>query len=380
MNRPRVIHIGKYYPPYRGGMETYIQTICNQLRPEWDARAIVANDGRESIDECVEGVPVSRVGTLFSLSAAPLCPGMVRKIREAGPGLMHVHVPNPGAVMAYLASGHRGPLIVSYQSDTVRQKFLGALFSPILKRLLDRASAIIAASPNYIESSPVLAGYRDRCRVIPYGIDTTPFEQYDHAQAARLAQRYGPRMVLSVGRLVYYKGFEYLIRAIRDVADAQLVIVGSGPLEPRLRQLMEESGVAGRVHLLGHVENLAPYYHAASMFVLPSIARSEAFGIVQLEAMACSKPVINTALASGVPYVSLDGVTGITVPPADAQAMAAAINCLLDNSDLRLRYGQAARRRLEAEFTLDDMMRRTTNLYREYSVRHTPETVTSNRG
>lgn len=362
--RYRVLHLGKYYPPHRGGMETYLQTLCNELRDSVDMRVVVANDGMTSSEGEMDGVHVSRVGTLATVAAAPLCPGMVSKIREAKADLVHIHVPNPGAVMAYLASGHSGPVVVSYHSDTVRQKLLGRLFQPILNNLLDRSAAIIVTSPNYIESSPVLPAYRDRCRVIPFGISTHDFDQFKVNEVAQLRQRFGSRVVLSVGRLVYYKGFEYLIRAMQQV-EGQLIIIGDGPLRGALSRLAQQLGIEQRVHLVGNVEDLAPYYYCADVFVLPSIARSEAFGIVQLEAMACAKPVINTDIASGVPYVSLHGVTGLTVPPEDPQALGIALRQLLDNEDLRLRYGQAARRRLDAEFTLPAMVRRTVSLYEE---------------
>jgi rhamnosyl/mannosyltransferase len=151
---------------------------------------------------------------------------------------------------------------------------------------------------------------------------------------------------------------------MKDV-EGRLLIVGKGPLRGTLERLARNLGVSERVTFLTEVQDVRPYYHAADVFALSSIARSEAFGIVQLEAMACSKPVVNTKLDSGVPFVSPHGVTGLTVPPADAGALASAINTLLDDTALSARYGRAARLRVEQEFNLDLMTRRTLELYGE---------------
>jgi len=166
--------------------------------------------------------------------------------------------------------------------------------------------------------------------------------------------------------MVYYKGFEYLIRAMASV-NGHLLLVGEGPLQAKLERQAFEAGVRDRITFLGRVsqDEVIGYYHAADVFVMPSIARSEAFGIAQLEAMACGKPVVNTRLLSGVPFVSLDGVTGTTVTPADAGELASAINRLLDDPGLREKYGAAAAQRARTEFSIETMVDRTLQLYRE---------------
>jgi glycosyltransferase involved in cell wall biosynthesis len=361
--RPRVLHVGKYYPPYRGGIETHLHLLCTGLRASADVEVIVASDDRLDAEEWIDGVRVMRVGTRFNLAGAPVCPGMVRLIRESAADIVHLHLPNPSAVLAYLASGHRGKLVVSYHSDVVRQRVLDTAFRPILNRFLDRTDTIISATPNYIDSSPVLTRYRDRCEVIPYGI---PVDSYtaDSASAAEIRARYGERLVVSVGRLVYYKGFQPLVDAMREV-DGRLLIIGDGPLRAPLEARVRAHGLEDRVSILGGVADVAPYYQAADLFVLASIARSEAFGIVQLEAMACGTPVVNTDLDSGVPYVSRDGESGLTVPPRQPAALAAAINRLLGDAALRERFGRAARDRVEREFSTDTMVARTLELYRD---------------
>lgn len=372
---PRVLHVGKFYAPHRGGIETHLQLLCGELRKYVDLHVIVANGSRSQVEESIEGVPVKRIANWGNVASAPLCPGMVQAIRESDADIVHLHLPNPSAVLAYLASGHRGVLICSYHSDTVRQRFLSKLFQPFLLRALHRSAAVVAASPNYVESSPVLRPLRERCRMIPYGIPIEPFQKVNPDTVAAIREQYGPNLVLAVGRLVYYKGFQYLIEAMKNVT-GRLLLIGDGPLRAELHTQARLLGIADRVVFLGQVEDTVPYYHASDLFVLPSVARSEAFGIVQLEAMACGKPVINTELDSGVTFVSKDGQTGITVPPRNAEALASAIKVLLDNADLRARYGAASQMRVRQLFRLETMTEKMLELYADVCVKSArPELV-----
>jgi rhamnosyl/mannosyltransferase len=349
-----------------GGIETHLQVLCGELLKYVDLRVIVAGNDKRSVDEVVDGVTVLRMATPITLFSTPLCPSMPGRIRASKADLVHIHLPNPAAVLAYLTSGHRGHLLVTYHSDTIRQKRLGAIFEPLLHLALRRSSAIIATSPNYLRTSPVLARHQDRCHVVPYGIPVERFERCGEESVARLRARYGSRLIISVGRLVYYKGFEYLIRAMVHV-QGRLLIVGSGPLREKLESLAAQLNVSDKVVFTGEIQNdnLIPYYHAADLFALASVARSEAFGIVQIEAMAAGLPVVNTQLDSGVPFVSLHEQTGLTVPPEDPDALAAAINRLLDNQELRISLGQAARRRARQEFSLERMVSQTLRLYEQ---------------
>jgi len=327
---------------------------------------IVANETRRLRESEVDGVRVRRLPRLFNLWAAPVCPTIVREIRANDADIVHLHLPNPLAALAYLASGHKGRLVITWHSDIVRQKTIAKMLRPLDDALLSRASAFIASSPNYVDSSPILSRNRDRCRVIPFGIDADAFRPRHADTAAKIRKRYGPRVVLAVGRMVYYKGFEYLIRAMAGVR-GHLLLVGEGPLLKNLERQAFDAGAMDRITFLGRVsqEEMTGYYNAADVFVMPSISRSEAFGIAQLEAMACGKPIVNTRLESGVPFVSIDGETGFTVAPADANELAGAINRLLDDPDLRGRFGAAAARRAREHFRIDAMVDRTLELYRE---------------
>jgi rhamnosyl/mannosyltransferase len=367
----RVLQLGKYYYPYMGGIENHLYLLCSELKEQVDLDVVVCNTRRRTVREQVEGVAVTRCAEVAHAASTSVCPTMPLELSRRDYDLIHFHFPHPVGVMSYLASRtpRRHAVVVTYHSDIVKQERLLKLFRPFMHRVLARADRIICTSPNYLDTSPDLARHRDRCEVIPYGIDLHQWERTPavEAKARELRARHGGGpLLVAVGRLIYYKGFEHAIRAMRDV-DAKLLVVGEGPLRGSLEALARACGVAGKVTFVGEVHNqeIIPYYLASDAFVFPSVARSEAFGIVQLEAMACGLPVVNTALDSGVPFVSRDGETGVTVPPADAEALATALRSLLGDAPRRAALGAAARRRVEREFTKEAMASRVRSLYAE---------------
>jgi glycosyltransferase involved in cell wall biosynthesis len=374
----RILQIGKFYPPHMGGIETHLETLSHELRNHASVHLVVANDARRRASSNCAGVTVSRMARVFTVASTPICLGMVQEIRRSAAEIVHLHTPNPFGALAYLFSGLRVPLVLTWHSDVLRQKCLAKILSPIDRTILKSADSIVATSENYLKTSPRLAPYTAKCRVIPYGISLERFRATD-SNAHAIRQRFGPRIVLAVGRLVYYKGFSYLIRAMKSV-QATLLLIGDGPLRRSLQEEAQSVGISDRVKFIGELSNelTVPYYQASDIFVLPSVARTEAFGIVQIEAMASGLPVINTALDSGVPAVSLDDVTGITVPPADSQALATAINRLLVDPVLRSRYGQRARHRA-MEFSASSMGRSILELYREVLARRKHHSTVTHR-
>jgi glycosyltransferase involved in cell wall biosynthesis len=359
---PHVVHVGKYYPPDRGGIESNVQVLCRALAGMYRVTALVSSSSRRGSATDDAGVEVRRFGTAATLASAPLSPGLLTALRRTRADLVHLHHPNPMALAAWAAAGAPGPMVMTYHADVTSQRVLNVAYAPLLRAALRRAGAVIATSERYVATSPVLRDLAGQVTVIPLGIDPRPFERADPGEVARLRQAWGPRVVLTVGRLVAYKGIGFLLDAMRGV-DGHLVVVGDGPLRGELQTLAERLGVAGRVTFAGRVDNLVPVYHAADVFVLASHLRSEAFGIVQLEAMAAGRPVVNTAIETGVPWVSLDGETGRTVPPADPAALARAITGLLDDPEGRLAFGEAARRRVLRQFTLEHMVASTSMVY-----------------
>ncbi|ELY67054.1 group 1 glycosyl transferase [Natrinema versiforme JCM 10478] len=212
-----------------------------------------------------------------------------------------------------------------------------------------------------LEHSDCLQEHADKCTVIPLSVDLETFGGNTPSVDLPIDER---PTLLFVGRLTYYKGVDRLIDAVVDI-DANVLLVGDGNQRESLERRVRDLGISDRVQFLGRVDDrtLHACYDAADVFVLPSVAESEAFGIVQLEAMAYGTPVINTDLPTGVPWVSRDGKTGVTVPPDDSEALADAIAVLLDDPKRRATYGEAARRRVEAEFSRERMLERTEELY-----------------
>jgi len=266
---------------------------------------------------------------------------------------------------SYLLLGARGKkIVVTYHCDIVRQKKALILYKPFLFKFLSIADRILVTSPNILQSSKYLAPFRDKCVVVPSSIR---IEEYiDDAQKFDLSISNKEKIVLFVGRLTYYKGVEYLIEAMQFV-DAKLLIAGDGELRERLEEMTASLKLEKKVKFLGRVSNeqLKYCYQICDVFILPSVEPTEAFGLVQLEAMAYGKPVINTQLPTGVPFVSIHGKTGLTVEPRNSKALAEAINKLLSDEELRKEYGVQARKRVEENFTVDKMNEKILKVYQE---------------
>ncbi len=371
----RVTQVNKYYsPPHLGGVETVVATLSAGLAAKGvDVAAIVANEAGVTVTDIVDGVSVTRLARAAAIAKTPLALGMPAAIRAAGRGpgasdLIQLNHPYPWGEAAWLSSGSRVPMVIGYHADITRQKRLLALYRPILDAVFRRADAIVASSPNIIEGSDVLSRYADKCRVIPYGIEPARYDLTPSvvSAVAGLRQQHDRPTVLFVGRLVYYKGVEVLVRAMAGV-DADLVVMGSGPLESRLREMAVALRPKGRVTFLPSqpLESLVAHYHAADVLCLPSVSRAESFGIVQLEAQVCGTPCVSTDVPTSVPYANLDGVTGITVPAGDVERLADALRLLTGDEGLRARLGRQARERVLAGFTVETMTSAYLGLYRE---------------
>lgn len=328
----------------------------------------VNHGGRPTVEERDGAVAVTRFGRLASVAKLDVCPLLAPELARVEADVLHLHVPNPAMIFALLAARPSAPLVVTYHSDLVRQKVLGALFRPVERLAYRRVRRILATSPDYVAGSRFLRPYAERIRVLPHGIDTSECRQpteADEAEAASIRARYHAPIWLACGRLVYYKGLINAVQAIRLVAGT-LLVIGEGPELPRLCGEAVRQGVADRVHFLGPVPRVIPYFLSAEALWFPSNARSEAFGLVQVEAMACGCPVVNAAIAgSGVPWVSRDEETGLTVPVDDPGALAAAAGRLLCEPGLRSRLAAAARVRAREEFDHLSMARRSLAIYGE---------------
>ena len=368
----RVLQVYKdYYPPVKGGIEGHINLLACGLRERCIDVEVLVSNTRPSLERgLVEGIRVTKVPELGRLASAPInvtFPYWLKKLgRDAD--VLHFHFPNPTAELSYLISRLNGKVVVTYHSDIIRQARLRLLYTPFLTKFLESTQTIVATSPNYVRSSPVLTRFRKKCRIVPLGIDLSKFTIWpeDAPMVASIRRAYGSRIVLFIGRFRYYKGIHVLVEAMNWVK-GKLLLIGAGPLETELRAQASASKAGQKIVFLGEVSDTekVAYLRTCDLLVLPSILRSEAFGIVLLEAMACAKPVISTELGTGTSFVNQHLKTGIVVPPGDVQAMAHAINHLLAKPELREKYGTAGRERVEQCFAKDKMLDSIIKIYQE---------------
>lgn len=364
--RLKVLEVNKAYYPHIGGIETLVKqysqelgTICNA-----DVKTLVCRDGRgKTTRETLDGVKLTRAGSLGTYFSCPLSLSFIRLFRKMAreADVVHIHVPFPLADVALLLSGFKGRVVVSWHSDVVKQKKLMTFYKPFMMKLLKRADCIITATKGHIDGSDYLPDFRRKCKIVPYGI--TPEEYLSVERSPVLANRLCDKKNVKVfftGRLVYYKGVDILLKAFTMTENCELFIAGTGEMEQELKAFAQRHNIEKKVHFLGFLPDneLKQAYADCDIFVLPSVAKSEAFGIVQLEAMVYGKPVINTKLPSGVPYVSVHGKTGLTVPPSDAKALAEAINTLVADAKMRENFGKSAAERVMTEFNEKNVIRK----------------------
>lgn len=383
----KILHIAKFYPPVPGGMETFVHDLAVAQAAQGHAVRVLAHqDGfaRPTCREAIRGVAVGRVRSFGQAAYVPITPEyplhLQTLLRRFQPDAIHAHLPNASAFWL-LPQNLPCPLLLHWHADVVasaldrKMGFLYHFYRPLETLLLKRADRVIATSRAYRDTSKPLAGFKDKTRVVPLGIDPS---RLAGAPGARDPEALEPEAgnpetagaaftVLSVGRFAYYKGFEYLVRAAERVAGVRFVLVGDGPRFSAVKKLVRQKGLEGRVRLPGQVDadRLRALFAACDLFCLPSVERTEAFGMVLLEAMSLGKPLVTTRVpGSGMNAVNVHGVTGLQVPPADADALAAAIETLHGDRAGCRQMGAAARRRFEGHFSISSVEPQITSLYK----------------
>lgn len=381
----RILQLGKFYP-IRGGVEKVMRDLteglsgrgvdCDMLCAVLPSSGIDPKDrdkvSREKGVTLIQLNPHGRiigVKAVTKLAGTMLAPAMIPYLRAHKDqyDMVHVHHPDPMAALALWLSGYKGPVVLHWHSDILSQKGLLALYRPLQRWLIRRACAIVGTTPVYLKASPYLRDCQEKCTCVPIGIPPFPA---DAEAAATLRKSYPCRyLLLSVGRLVPYKGFRYLIEAMGLLPpEFELVLVGDGPLKEELQQQVRSLGLENRVHMMGFMEEGEAFnalFGACDVFVLPSVMKTEAFGIVQIEAMSCGKPVVATAIpGSGVSWVNREGVSGRNARPEDPASLAEAIRSVCADKD---RFGEGAKALFGERYRIDKMIDKTLELYEKIS-------------
>ncbi|MBR4524987.1 MAG: glycosyltransferase [Bacteroidales bacterium] len=382
----KILQLGKFYP-IRGGVEKVMWDLtvglaergihCDMLcavlpgeQVDVEHQFMVVKDTKETLELSMG--PYGRVigvRAIAKKAATMLSPAMIRWLRRhaAEYDIIHIHHPDPMAALALWCSGYKGRVLLHWHSDIIRQKFLLFFYTPLQSWLIRRAERIIGTTPVYIRESPHLRHVQDKVTYVPIGIQPVI---YDPREADRIRDDYpGKKIVFALGRLVPYKGFDTLISAAARLSSDYIVLIGGkGPLQEELERQIAELGAQDRVKLLGFVptDQVASLFGACDIFAMSSNQKTEAFGIVQIEAMSCGKPVVTTRIPhSGVSWVNQDGVSGLVVPPSDPKNLAFAIKRICDNETNYQRFSAGAMERYEDIFTSRQMIDKIINVYEQ---------------
>jgi rhamnosyl/mannosyltransferase len=365
----RVLHFFKtYYPDSLGGIEQVIRQMCastSQLGIENEVLTLT-RDRHNSLLH-FEGHVVRRARLDFEIASTGFSLAAINQLGKLAKqfDVIHYHFPWPFMDLAHFVARVKKPSVVTYHSDIVRQKHLMKLYQPLKQRFLNSIDHIVATSPNYLASSPVLDKYRHKTSVITYGLDKSIYPVPPPELLAQWRQRCGERFFLFVGVLRYYKGLHILLDAIQG-SPYPVVIVGAGPIEQELKAHARRLGLQNLMFLgaLPEIDKVA-LLQLCYAVAFPSHLRSEAFGISLLEGAMYGKPMISSEIGTGTSYINHDGDTGIVVPPSDPQALRAAMDSMWAQPEMAAHMGQQAQARYWELFTADKMAERYVALYHD---------------
>lgn len=373
----KVLQLGKFYP-VRGGVEKVMYDLFEGLNADGIHCDMLCARIEEGTPECVPSVGSGHlvaVKALAKLAGTMIAPSMPRRlrrlVREENYDLIHVHHPDPMAALSLLLSGYKGKVVLHWHSDILSQKFFLAFYKPLQNWLIRRADLILGTTPVYVEQSPHLAAARashKRISFLPIGVRPLRNAASDASLAAEVgrlrSELGGRRIIFSLGRLIPYKGYETLIEAAALLPDDCIVVIGGGgPLEASLRAKVSDMGLEDKVRLLSRVPDGETdlWYNACDLFCMSSVWKTEAFGIVQIEAMSLGKPLVATRIPeSGVSWVNEEGVSGLNAEPGDPRSLADCILAVLEDAE---KYSLGAAQRYAANFTYGRMIERCKDFY-----------------
>ena len=365
----RVLHFFKtYLSESVGGIEQVMFELCESGVAhgiESQVLTLSANPvpavipfGQHQVHRAKLDVQIASTGFSYSV---------LKQFRElaAEADVVNYHFPWPFMDLVHFLSGMNKPSVVTYHSDIIRQKHLLTLYRPLMTRFLASVDRIVAASPNYLQTSDVLKQFPQKTRVIPYGLNKSAYPKSDPERMARWRERLGERFFLFVGVMRYYKGLHILIEALKDV-DYPVVIVGAGPLESELQAQAAALGLRN-IKFVGRLDDAdkAAVLELSYAMVFPSHLRSEAFGISLLEGAMYGKPMISSEIGTGTSFINNHGETGLVVPPSHPQAFRHAMRTLWDNPVQAATMGIKAEARYRQLFTAEEMGRQWARLYED---------------
>lgn len=364
----KILQVNKFYFPWIGGVERVVQQIAENLNKKdgFEVDVLCCKEkGRGAVEE-INRVRVFRSSSLGIFWGMPVSFSFFRWFKEIRDNydIVDFHYPFPLGGLAMFLFPLKGKLVVHYHSDIVRQKAVVVFLKPFILNTLKKADKILVSNPNLIKNSPFLKKFKEKCELVPFGVDLKKINRsINEKKVDEVRKKYG-NFILFVGRLSYYKGVDYLIEAMNDI-DANLVIIGEGERKKLLKEKTKKLGLESRVFFLSsqNEADLMNFYKACRIFVLPSVYKSEAFGIVLIEAMASGRPVISTELGTGTSWANIDGKTGFVVPPRDKKALTEAIRKILKDKSLYLKFSKNAKKKVEENFTLEKMILNIKEIY-----------------
>lgn len=363
----RVLHLFKaYMPESTGGIEQTIFQLCEACKPLGVENSVLTLSPAPADTPLQVGShQVHQARQDINLASTGLSRQVFKRFRELARehDVVHYHFPWPLMDLLHFHAAHGKPSVLSYHSDIVRQKVLLQLYRPLMHRFLSSVDRIVTASPNYLATSDVLAHYKHKTDVIPYGLNKTAYDDIDPERLAYWRQQFPDGFFLFVGVMRYYKGLHILLDACKDT-DYPVVIVGAGPLENTLRQQAQRLRLHN-VYFLGPLPDPEKnvLLQLSRVVVFPSHLRSEAFGISLLEGAMFGKPMISSEIGTGTTYINIDGETGLVVPPSDPTALRDAMQRLWHNHAMAQQLGETAAKRYELLFSAERMAKQFSELY-----------------
>jgi len=365
----QIVHIFKtYFPDTMGGCEQVIKNIALSTAKYGCTHKLltVTPKSTAKVDK-LDKISVSRYPRTLNFSSCPISWQLYKNFKHEiqNADILHYHFPWPYADFLHLTSKVKAKSIVTYHSDIIKQKSLNFFYKPIMHKFFQKMDAIIPTSQNLLDTSPSLSRYKEKCTPIPIGIDESSYFPLQQDRIVFFKQKFGNNFILFIGALRYYKGLEFLLKALLNTK-VKVVIAGDGPMKKSLKQQALALQLSN-VHFLDFVTNeeKSALLNLCRAVVLPSHLRSEAFGIALIEGLMFGKPLISTELGTGTSYVNEDKKTGFVVQAGNVSELRIAIETLFNNPVLAEQMGQESRRRFEKYFMAEQMGYSYFQLYKK---------------